>query len=244
MIFRLIFRLDYPISYQLLDSMGKISDSIQTVFDQLGEMQKKVDLEVANRKISASCLQQDEKGLKFVVELQSMHGTFDFKNGVNTLELRKFFGVRIIHEVIERLGLESLRYFNRFGIRCLYLVEGSKFTFESINKHVLKQGEILSKSLTSCGFQQEDSMITIIGTKNINGLRVSYGPYKKNEAQIHFALYPQVEQGLMIDIDLYATNLQAQNIDFKSKLELYLTEIDNIAKSIIDNLEGELDVND
>lgn len=242
MIYRLIFRLDYPMSYKLLDSLGKITDFVQTAFDQLDAKQKKVDLEILNRKIDAGCLDKNDNGLRFVVELQSIHGSFDFKNGISISEVQSFFGVKFIHEMIGQLGLDSLKYFSKFGIRCLYLAENPKFSFDAINNYILHQEKILSRSFESCNFRQDDSMVTIVGEKEIYGLRIAYGPYAAAEALRHFMIAPEVKEALMIDIDLSSSKIEAQKIDFISKLDLYLKEIDNLAVSIQSNLESVINV--
>lgn len=242
MIHRLIFRLDYPISYQLIDNLGKVSDFVYKAFDGLPDVQKEVNLDINKRRIDASASKKDESGIKLTVELQSLHGSIDFKDSVPTTEIRKHFGVKIIHDVIDILGLESLEYFNRFGIRCLFLVENKKFTFETINTYILKQEKILSKSFFACKFSPEDSMIRIVGAKDIYGLGVSFGPYKKEEAARHFLISPSVSEALILDIDLFTVKFQSTKLDFRAKLEIYLQEIDILLKSITGNLEKELNV--
>jgi len=241
-IYRVIFRLDYPLSYQFLDSLGKVTDFVQTFFDNLPIQEKKVDLDILNRKIDAFCVDKNNNGLLFVVELQTIHGSFDFKNGAEIPQILKFFGVDLIHEMVNQLKLDSLKYFNRFGIRCLYLSDEPAFTFDSINRYILKQEKILSNAFEHSGFSRDDSLIKIVGKKELNGLGVAYGPYQVSESPKHFGIQPSVNEGLIIDIDLFTSKLEAQKIDFKSKMELYLSEIDKLAKSIVSNLEKEINV--
>lgn len=245
MIFKLFFRLDYPICYPLIDSIGKTCKFIKTELDKqsTSESDQKVEFDIPNGKISTLWLDQDAneitEGFNFTLEHQSLFGSFDFYKGRTSDFLMEFFGVKLVDDIIRSLEIGSSSDLDHFEVNCVYLIETTaSLTYESIVLHIQQEMAKLTSTLSECGFDFDNGLITIKGNKDEDTLLVSYGPYSKEDVDKYFSISPFIDQGLLISVKLHTAISKTQFIDFRSKLKLYFKETDIIVANLLNKISS------
>ena len=209
-IVKLIWRLDYDVSYAYLDKRGSalnaLANTVEGFWDTVGD--GAIYMSFAAR------ASRDSRVRVLSLEHNSTNGSIEWTTGTElnrALQDDSFHGIRRIVREVFKVG--DIRVLRRAGIRLFCIgnyADGRRGRDRVINlldeKHRKNTAEILGPI--------DDMAIILEGkTEDKINYRVTYGPYDKKNIEQTLEIKPTAaeyellgEPDLFFDIDLYETN--------------------------------------
>jgi hypothetical protein len=210
-IIKLIWRLDYPISYTYLDKRGAalkvLNDTVERFWDVIAEGQNSTSLTARTEKEDAFRV--------FSLETNNMNGAIEWRRGTDLSRALQDASFRAVDRIVlELLRLLDIRALTRAGLRVMCT---EKFADGRSGAHkrifALVDGELRKSTEAGVG-SIKDVAITFEGeTTDHFNYRAIFGPYDKKNVEQALEKKPTEaeykilgEPDLFFDIDLFETN--------------------------------------
>jgi hypothetical protein len=210
-IVKLIWRLDYPVSYAYLDSRGTalniLSNTVENFWDVLGDGQANMSFLARTNK--------DDRFRTLSIEPTIISGAIEWGSGIEldrALQDASFRGVdRIVRELLKLFEVKALL---RAGVRVMCTEKFADGRRPSRERFLnLIDGELRKKAEVAVGPIQDLGIIFEGQSIDHVSYRATFGPYdKKNVEQILEKKPSDTEyemlgaSDLFFDIDLFETN--------------------------------------
>lgn len=236
MIYRAIFRIDYPLSYNIMDKLGAQLDFIQQKVVPMKFDATKFDIDPLKHSISFSG-QIDKNRYNIRLSLNVLEGTLDFPEGteIRRISANPLFG--LLDQIIENLAIKEGTY-NRIGFRIFVLEINEKFNFENILKLFKEKLKLFETPITQNFAPVNDAGI-VLETLNddSDNIRVSVGPYQADEKGKYFIFDPQIEEALIFDIDVYQKKIKIPGFKLSEFIKEKEKAVENIVTVTSNNLK-------
>ncbi len=243
-IFKTIFRLDYPLSFSILDNLGKQLEFIDqnTSIPPYNKTTGNVDL--INHSITHSG-NINEDIFKIHLSLKSFYGMVEYHQGYKIENLSKHKLFELSDKVIKNLELKRSSNYNRIGIRSWVIIEQERFKFEQILKLIKKSNSLFDSALTEhFPITNDIAMVFEAKSEELGNIRLGLGPYKKTEKERYFSLSPEIEEGLIMDIDIWQPKISIPNFNLIKLLKENQKVYHKLLKKIETNLIRRLEENE
>jgi hypothetical protein len=210
-IVKLIWRLDYGVSYAYIDRRGAalniLSNTVEKFWDAIGDGQIPMSFVARTDK--------DEHFRTCSLETTNVNGSIEWRTGIElgrALQDVSFRGAdRIVRELLKILEIKSL---SRAGIRVLCtekFADGRRAAHERVLQ--LINAELRKKTESAVGLIRDTGIIFEGETADRFNYRATFGPYEKKNIELVLEKKPTAaehellgEADLFFDIDLFETN--------------------------------------
>jgi hypothetical protein len=201
--YKMICRIDYPLSYALIDNLGSFAESFHKDTAQPPFTKAHTNIDLASHTITGFLEVDDAKG----------NVTLGVSSLVAVLERPRGFALATIHDhpvfptldaLVGRLATKGVSAFNRIGFRVWVIVTRSGLTFAGFRDRLAARLSGLDSAI-SRHFGPTDDLALIVESHDETGLklRTAFGPYQADEYRKYFQTDPGVEEGIIFDIDYY-----------------------------------------
>jgi hypothetical protein len=210
-IIKLIWRLDYPISYAYLDKRGAalniLTNTVEKFWDVIGDGQ--VNMSFVARTDKDDCFRT------FSLETNNINGSIEWRTGIDLNRALQDASFRAVDRIVrEHLKLFEIKALARAGVRVMCtekFADGRRHSHERFLN--LIDGELRKKTEAGVGPIQ-DAGITFEGeTTDHFYYRATFGPYEKKNVELMLEKKPTAaeyevlgEADLFFDIDLFEKN--------------------------------------
>lgn len=205
---RVVFRIDFDVNYEIIDSAGKImrmmGDNLNSDLKDLGEA-------VGNRRISARFISKErDRQYHVTVDPISIHFTLEILGGATYDKLETIDEFNKLIKITNLLRKEfSISNLKRLGFR-LFCLDNPTTSFESSKKTnlTLIDSSINSKITDTIG-TIDDVGLSFDGTNEDGiGFHLRFGPYKQSESDKYFdelkKEFAEIDKfNLIYDIDFF-----------------------------------------
>ncbi len=140
-------------------------------------------------------------------------------------------------EVIEKLDIKTFPHYNRIGLRNWVLIEHNSLIFESI-LNFMSQSNLCFDEVIKNNFANTNDIAIIFESKNEDNiyLRVILGPYQKNERIKYFTFEPSVNEGLILDVDIWEENISIPGFNLLELTKKYQSILFSLCQNIFTKL--------
>jgi hypothetical protein len=172
----------------------------------------------------------------FLLDLHSRQGS-------ELASLARHQGIALADDVISQLSEGGLSKFDRLGFRNWVLIADSKYTFKRLLDYFVRKNKGLDSAISSCLFSPTEDVGLVLESKNADNinLRVHTGPFQKSEAEKYFPFSSPIEEGLIIDIDLYEFKIDVPGFKMQSFVKDCQKTANSIAEQIDKRIREEID---
>lgn len=207
--YKTIFQIDFPLAFQLIDELGKVSkflaDETKNIKNVTGRPQTDIDLS------KHTVTNQGNIGSNFyriTLTPVKLSAGIEFPLGEDIEKLHQSDLLKIVDRLLDDLLLKEINTFNRIGMRNWVISKGDKLRFSQIRNVILGKINSYESAISSSLGETEDVAVIVESKSKMNfSSRVSFGPYRENEKQRYFSMSPDVDEGLVFDIDIWQTNI-------------------------------------
>lgn len=243
-IYKSIFRLDYPISFSILDRLGEHLEFIYNKMQKPDFENIKNDINLQNHSINShGVVGEDEFNLH--LSLNTFNAVIEHKEGLNITTLAKHKIFLLADDVIERLDIErNFSEYERIGVRLFIIKEHPGLKFKKILDYMYKLNNPFSSLFTKNSFEVRDIGL-ILETKNEYDtfLKLHCGPYQENESIKYFSIQPSVKEGFIMDIDVWEKKIKIPNFKFTEFAKSSIKQVNKITEDVTKIIEEVLNEN-
>jgi len=236
-IFKTIIRIDYPLNYGLLDNLGQQLEFVhQRTLDDKDYVNSKGNIDFTKHSITqVGTCKKDDYSLN--LSLKTIDITVNHNEGISLGYLAKGKLFKLYGEMLKKI---SVRLFDRIGMRFWVILEDEKFQFDSIKEYITNSTSLFSEVFTEQFSDVSDVGLVYETLGDNQNSRVLLGPYKDKEAAKYQFLNPNVNEGLILDIDLWESKIKTPEYNIQSNLISKLDTIKQITSAIEKKLKGVL----
>jgi len=224
--FKTIYRLDYPVSFGLVDHLGHYTQLVKEHSEKPAFTDVRSNLNLSNHTVTTAgkC---GRDVFRFTLSLQTMNAVIEHEDGTSLSDLSAHPVIKLSDDVLRSLKESSFNKFERIGFRCFVLVQDTKFTFEKLKKHFIENFGEMSSALNRNFDMFEDIGVVfeLMNSKNNDHTKISMGPYKKTEMEKYFSIKPDVEEGLIVDIDVWQKKSEIADLNLSKLSRHYFDTI-------------------
>jgi len=235
-VFKDIFRLDYPISYSLIDRFG---EQLEFITQQTSEAPFKNfggEFDIANHSITAKGQLNEDRTL-IKLDVRTFHAVTEHKDGLEIEKVKKYPLFELADKIVERLEIKMVTEYERIGFRSWILVEEDSLKFDNILKYIVNSNNLFNNVVTKHFSDINDiSLVIESKTSDDNYIRINLGPYQEAEVKKYFALTNSIKEGLIIDIDIWQVKVKIPGF----KLTEFVKYTQNICYNMVNDIKMKL----
>jgi len=231
-IYKAIFRLDYPMSYGIVDHLGEYLEFIQNKTDQEPFSKSIGRLNTVSHSISNDCkIGNDVFSLN--LSIKSFDAVIEFQNGIDIKKLPKCPLFSLADEVIEKLEEGNRFKYDRIGFRVFLIAENPKFTFKGLLDLIWDCNSIFGDALLKERYTEKEDIALVYEATSKDGEKIRYqcGPYQEKEATKRFSLKNDIKEGFIADIDIWQSKVTLPKLKLVSFINDYQKIYDKIIKN-------------
>lgn len=248
-LYKSLFRLDYPLSYSLVDRLGNhleflMDNSLNNkAFQNIGG-----ELKLGGNHTCYHYGSVKEDNFRTVLNPTTFNSSIEHYEGLNLKELHNHKTIKLCGKLLEEkevLGKESK--YKRIGLRTWIIVENPLFTKDKILNYVCQSNKESSLLLGNTFSKIKDIMVTYeLEGEQGTSARVSYGPYYNEEKEKYFTLKRKedlninISEALIFDIDIWDNMVKVPEFDLSSFCRFKIIEVETIVDKICKRLIKEL----
>ena len=239
-VLKYIFRIDYPVSYSLIDKLGDFLDYLHINTNKDPYKNVKNNINISSHIITS---EGDIGDNKFVITLSvdSFNGELQLTDSSDFNDLLKCQLFSLVQSIIERMRFMKGSEFKRIGLRIFAIDDNEKFKFDKILKYMLDKHQSFVNSLSHMTSNVNDVALTL---ESINPLEESYrlvfGPYQDAEKNKYFSFDPNIKEGLMFDFDTWQPKISIPELNLietiKQRIRLYSQIMPKISQQLLEEL--------
>lgn len=242
-VYKTIFRLDYPISFKIIDNLGEYAEFLHS--DSLQKapfVDGKTNIDLTSHRISSTG-SVDKDMFSFTLSITSLDAIIEHGVGVDVGSLSKHPVFDLANKLLPRLEKENdVMRFERIGLRTWSIIENDNFKFDRIRDYLLSKLTKFNNAIKP-NFNSSEDIGIVLESKSDAGIavRISFGPYQIAEQSKYFSLkHDSIKEGLIFDIDIWETKKEIKGLKFIELTKHYQKKMDSIIEKIKENLLEEL----
>jgi hypothetical protein len=237
-IYKAIFRLDYPISYRIVDRLGEYLEFITNKTNEKPFTESNGALSMANHSIAHNSKIGDDV-FTLNLDVKSCDAVIEFPKGLEISKLNKCPLFSLADEVIEKLEDGTKFKYDRIGFRVFLIIEETKLDFNQLRDYVWNCNKTFGDAIIGRYEQREDiGLVFEASAKDDEKIRYALGPYKEKESQRYFVLKNDVKEGLIFDIDIWQNKISLPKLKLVKSISSYQKTYDSIIIYTIKQMEG------
>jgi hypothetical protein len=232
-IFKSIFRLDFPLAYKILDKLGEYLEIIDKQATEPPFTKGNGNVDLLQHSLTYNGKVGDD-AFTLTLDLKTFNGVIEFLKGCDIGELARFPLFNFADELIHKLDEDHVSKYDRIGFRSLIIIEEKNFKFRPLRDYIWKLNSIFGDALSDFFEEREDIGLVFESKEKDNSeyVRLRLGPYQKNERLKYFEATGDIEEGMILDIDMWQRKVSIP--------KLKLTEMVNQHQKIYGNLVGSI----
>lgn len=238
--YKTIFRLDYDLSFRLLDYFGQFTETVhkETSTAPFSETHTELNLSQHSFSTTAKC---GNDAFKFNLSLKTLNAVIEHPQGIDVGSLHSHPAIKLADVVLKEFDEATLKKMQRVGFRTWLIYQDEHFKFDKIRDHLLKRNDPISQSIKKHFETPEDFCAIFECARNESDkCRINLGPYKKEEMGKYFSLPVGIKEGFMIDIDIWQNNCELPEFSVVKNSRHYFQSITEIGKDLCSSLLGDL----
>lgn len=238
-IFKSIFRLDFPLAYKILDKLGEYLEIINSEATQepflggQGNINTTQHALAYTAEINRHDSEKDNDVFTLNLNLKTFNAVIEFPDGCDIGRLDKSPLFSLADKLIEKLQTDHSPKYDRIGIRSFVLVERPEFSFEKIRNYMWESNNIYSQALNKFFPNKYDiGLVLESSNKKEENVLLQIGPYQKSERKKYFEFEHIVEEGLILDIDIYQPKISIPKLKLGELINSYKKIYQDLVKEI------------
>ena len=237
---KIIFRIDFPTNFEMLDSFGKLMNSLEKKSNTPYFLKKAILHDSPSKKVILKA-ENDDCQMQLTNNLSTYDGVIEFITDYksSTPTNNPFFKLAQSHyNKIADLGIDK---FVRVGARFYVLVKNEKFTFTKLKKYFDKK-----MSDFSCEFDEHfkdpyDSSIIIERENSVGEVfHLQFGPYRKEESAKYYQYERPEKEALFFDVDIWQLNFRSNNFDIEKLMKNRIKALEGVVTNISNTIIKEI----
>lgn len=235
-IYKTIFRLDYPLAYKILDNLGGYLEFIRKRTSQ-----KPFSNGIGNINLLQHSLRHSGKvgddPFTLNLDLKTFNAVLEINNGQEIGNLSKNPLFKLADDLIEYIEIEHSSNYERIGVRNYILIKDEKIKFNELNDYIWNCNKAFGYPLSQF-FNQKQDIAVVFEAKSANdeNIRIQLGPYKNEERPKYFSLNNEIEEGMILDIDIWQINVSLP----KLKLETLVHRHEKIYNEVVKQIKQKI----
>ncbi|STX81281.1 Uncharacterised protein [Legionella busanensis] len=241
--YKTILRIDYPPSFKLLDHFGKFSEIVYSTTQNKPYSEPNTDINLTQHSVVTTA-KYKEDAFKFILSLKSLVIVIEHSKGIEISEIPQHPTLKLADKVLNEFDPEIFNKINRIGFRTWVILVKEKFSFDKIRQTLIKSNSSLEQALSK-NFNHTDDVAITFESKHQNNsdeCRISVGPYRALESNRYFSLPIEVDEGFMMDIDVWQRNCEIPRLSLAKSSRHYFKLIsdnaDQICKALGEMING------
>lgn len=239
-VFKAIFRIDYPLCYEIVDNLGKQLQKIHenTQGEPFGQVRNQIN-QIEHSIKSSGLLGEDRFALN--LSMKSFDFIVEFKAGVSLEDLAKNQIFKLSKIVIDGLSSDSFKVFNRIGFRTWTVWDRGGKDFDAIRAYMMGLNKELLPQNGETGFQVTDLGLCV-EMKNEEDVYSRYlvGPYQKTEEGKYFGIEHDPEEGVIVDVDVWSSKVEIPGFDMNQHVGTYSSYTKSILDLIVNSISSKI----
>jgi hypothetical protein len=238
-IYKAIFRLDYPLSYSIVDRLGEYCEFInnKTAHEPFAESKGVIEM---NRHLIIFDSKINDDRCVLNLDIKSFNSGIDFPKGCDISSLARFPLFSLADEVIEKLEQNSKIKYDRIGFRIFLLIEDEKLKFANLLDYIWDNNVIFTEAFKDHYPQRDDiGLVYEASAKDNEKIRLSLGPYQKQESKRYFSLENDVQEGIIFDIDISQTKINLPKLNLVKFIHKYQKTYEHFVGYTIEQFKKE-----
>ncbi len=235
-LYKTIFRIDYPLSYSILDNLGNNLEFIHIKTKESPFTDATSDFNIAQHRILHRAKINNDS-FQIHLSINNLVTSIEYNKGYDINLLAKHPVFELTQQVIEKLDIKTFPHYNRIGLRNWVLIEHNSLIFESI-LNFMSQSNLCFDEVIKNNFANTNDIAIIFESKNEDNiyLRVILGPYQKNERIKYFTFEPSVNEGLILDVDIWEENISIPGFNLLELTKKYQSILFSLCQNIFTKL--------
>jgi hypothetical protein len=244
--YKSIFRLDYPLSYSIVDGLGH---RLQFLLDRSRDkpfLNVKGGISIGNNHSLDHYGQVGNDVFKTYLNPETFNSSIEHYNGIALSDLHNHKVIKLSNELISEKPIQdSNARYKRIGLRTWVIIDDKDLKRESILKYMCKSNKFVTDVIKD-EFNAASDIATVIESQNESGakIRIQLGPYDKSEMRKYFFLSQksevEVEEGLIIDFDFWEERLDVPGFDLSTYCRHKSKLISSICEKTVQSLKKEI----
>lgn len=238
--YKTISRLDFPLSFALVDNLGKFAEVLHEESSKPPMVRKSTNLNLPKHIVNCTASVGEDE-FEFNLGLGSLDFLVEYKGGKDFAQTSKHPVVALADLLVRRLEEAKVQRIERIGFRNWILVEHEKFTFEALREVLIKRLPLLRAAVAATFPQVEDvAAIVEAATEDSQNVRVITGPYRAAESEKYFSSDPAVTEALIVDIDVWQRKLEMPRLSLMSLISAQQKMSQRVVEQLVQSLREEL----
>lgn len=239
-VFKIIFRLDFPLAYRILDKLGEYLEVIKEKTEADPYKDGTGEINLLQHSLSfTSKIKNNIFSLN--LNLKTFNSVVEFQDGINISEISKFPLFQFSDEIIEKLENDHNLKYDRIGIRSYIIMKNEEYTFSRLKDYIWNCNETFGVTIEN-DFEIKNDIGVIFESKSNNNenIRVCLGPYQKKEQGKYFSLENNIDEGLILDIDIWQSKCVIPKLKISTLINNHQKVYNNLIENIKKQLKGKL----
>lgn len=239
-IFKSIFRVDYQLSYKILDRLGQQLEEIvdRTKDKPFSESRGNIDL--LNHAISSHGNIYDGKYI-LNLSINTFDGTIESSEGFEIDRYCKSPLFKLADDIISELDFKSFKRFNRIGFRSFLIIYGDDIKFDKVLNYFNRVNSPLVNIVEKSFSKVNDAGVILESfSEALGNLRLSIGPFGEKDQKQFFSEELACKEGIIIDLDWWNEKIEIPGIKISEIIrkcqDIYIQVTDNVKTSILKEL--------
>ncbi|MBL8028242.1 MAG: hypothetical protein JNL74_17595 [Fibrobacteres bacterium] len=211
-LYKTVFRLDFAPCFALGHKLGEQLDFLSEKTSCPPYTQQKRFPDFLNNQIQlfASTELNNELKDQFNISfnIQNINGEQHYRGGrsVSSAVSSELFS--LTDSLLDNLHEKCPTFFTRIGIRFFVLLSGDPYSFAKLHNLFRDSNKFIDKATSSTFDVPMDVALTWEAkNKKEDHVRLVCGPYSKSEYRKFFLIEPPIEDGLLLDVDIWQSNI-------------------------------------
>lgn len=197
-----------------------------------------------SNKISTYSAQVDSNPFTLNFSLKDINSIIEFDGGINFSEIKNNRLWELSQTIIDKFEKDNTPTYNRIGLRAFILLEEEDITFEKVKKHLWASNNVFNGIVDNYFDKKNDIGITMemSSEKKNENIRITFGPYKKDESKKYFRTENAIKEGVIFDVDIWQNNIKIPNFNIQNHVKFFEKKIEaifpEIKKRIIEEIKN------
>jgi hypothetical protein len=235
-VFKSIYRLDFPLSFALIDNLGKYAEILHEKTGAVPFERQNTNVNLVEHRVASQVVVGKDVA-RFNLSLNSFDFVVEYRDGLSLGNAHKHPTVELATELARNLQAAPTNKIQRLGIRHWILIQDPKFTYTHLRNALVSQLELVKRAVEASFPTVEDVAATFeASAKDGTQARTSLGPYREAERERYFSLPNEIEEALIVDIDVWQAKLEIPALSLEAVAKSY----ERMSRRVVDKLVHEL----
>jgi len=239
--YKIIFRLDYPTTFGMLDILGDTAGFLEKETREAPFANATINVNPVEHLITCTAHLPSpdaaDDGFRLMHNVKTLSAVIEHQKGLELSELHEHPAIILTDKLIEHLDFADVSRFERLGIR-VWILETLRF--KAIRDSMVSKLDTLNSALMKSFASAEDVGVVFESVnKEGSSVRVIMGPYQKTETAKYFGLENSVQEGLILDIDMWQTKVEIPKFRLSRQAAYFEAAFQKLAGDLVSSLTEE-----